>query len=78
MLARHVQFQETDVQQLMHQLWALQFRVPKTTETMQLKAVEVNKPKEPVESVNLAFDHAMELLCFTTEISLDPGLPKIL
>ena len=28
--------------------------------------------------MNLAFDHATELLCFTTEISLDPGLPKTL
>ncbi len=28
--------------------------------------------------MNLAFDHATELLCFMTEISLDPGLPKML
>jgi len=48
------------------------------TEMMQPEAVEANKPTEPVESMNLAFDHAMELLCFMTEISLDPGLPKML
>jgi len=55
----------------------LQFGMPET-EMMQPKAIEVNKPMEQVESVNLAFDHVMELLCFTTEISLDPGLPKML
>jgi len=44
----------------------------------QPEAVETNKPTEQVESVNLAFNHATELLCFTMEISLDPGLPKTL
>jgi len=76
--ARHVQFQEMDIQQLTCKIQALQFRVPETTETMQPEAVGVNKPAEPVEFVNLAFDHATELLCFTMEISSDPGLPKTL
>jgi len=44
----------------------------------QPETFETNKPEEQVESVNLAFDHATELLYFTTEISLDPGLPKTL
>jgi len=48
------------------------------TETVQPETVETNKPAEPVESMNLAFDHAMELLCFTMKISPDPGLPKML
>ena len=76
MLARHVQFQELDIQQLMHKLRALQFGTPET-EMVQPEAIEASKPTEP-ESVNLAFDHATELLCFTTEISSDPGLPKML
>ncbi len=78
-LARYVQFQEMDTasQQLMHKLWALQFGVP-ITETAQPEAIEANKTAEPVKSLNLAFNHAMELLCFMTEISLDPGLPETL
>jgi len=31
-----------------------------------------------MESVDLTFDHKAELLCFTMEISSDPGLPKML
>jgi len=57
-----------DIQQLMRKLQALQFGMPET-ETTQPKAIEPNKPEEQVES---------ELLCFMTEISLDPGLPKTL
>ncbi len=76
-LARHVQFHDMDIQQLTCELRALQFGTQET-EMTQPEAVETNKPKEQVESVNLAFDHATELLCFTTEISLDPGLPKTL
>ncbi len=75
--ARHVQFHDMDIQQLTCELQALQFGIHET-ETTQPEAVELNKPTEQVESVNLAFDHAKELLCFTTEISSDPGLPKML
>jgi len=75
--ARHVQFHNTDIQQLMLKLRALQFRTHET-ETTPPAAVETNKPTELVESVNLAFNHATELLCFTMEISSDPGLPKML
>ncbi len=39
MLARHVQFQDTDIQQLMRKLWALQFGTPET-ETTQPVAIE--------------------------------------
>jgi len=75
--ARHVQFHDTDIQRLTRELRALQFGTHET-ETTQPEAVETNEPEEQVESVNLAFDHATELLCFTTEISSDPGLPKTL
>jgi len=78
-LARHVQFQETDIQRLMCELWAFYFGgVPEMAETTQPEAIEASKTTEPIESMNLAFDHAMELLCFTMEISLDPRLPKML
>jgi len=43
--ARHVQFQETDIQQLMRKLWALQFRTPET-EMAQPETIEVSKPAE--------------------------------
>jgi len=58
-------------------LRALQFGMPET-EMMQPEAIETNGPAELVEYVNLAFDHATKLLCFTMEISSDPGLPKML
>ena len=34
--------------------------------------------EELTETIDLALDHETELLCFTTEISSDPGLPKTL
>jgi len=37
-----------------------------------------NKSEEPKESVDLVFDHRGKLLCFTMEISTDPGLLKTL
>jgi len=50
-----------------------------------LKALDISrdntsnsKSKEPKESVDLTLDHEAKLLCFTTEISSDLGLPKTL
>ncbi len=53
----------------MHKLKALDISRDNTSDS---------KSKEPKESVDLAFDHRAELLCFTMEISSGPGLPKTL
>jgi len=57
------------VRQLVHELKALDIGCTKNSN---------GKSKEPEKSVDLAFDHGAKLLCFTMEISSDPGLPKML
>jgi len=52
-----------DIQQLTRKLRALQFGTHET-EMTQPAAVEANKPKEQVESVNLAFDHCHRVTVF--------------
>jgi len=47
-------------------------------EVIEARIDVMNKAAEPVTSVDLEFNHATELLCFTMKISSDPGLPKTL
>jgi len=58
--AKHVQFCDQPVRQLVCKLKALNINTDATSDS---------KSKEPEESVDLAFDHRVELLCFTMEIS---------
>jgi len=61
----------------LHKLKALQIAEPME----ETKVVAVNEEEESeveMNTVNLAIDHSTELLCFMTEISLDPGSPKTL
>jgi len=43
-----------------------------------LQVNEEDKSEVEMDTVDLAFNHSTELLCFTTEISSDPGSPKTL
>jgi len=68
-ITRCVQFCDQPVRQLVHKLKALDISQDTTSDS---------ESEEPKELVDLAFDHETKLLCFTTEISSDPGLPKML
>jgi len=80
-LARCIQFWNPPVRQLVQELKALSISGTESTAT---NPVEPKEPaesealKQPTETVDLVYDHVAELLCFTTEVSLDPGLPKML
>jgi len=62
---------------LSHELKALKITQP-TEETEVVAVNEEDKLEVEMDTVDLAFNHSTELLCFTTEISSDPGSPKTL
>jgi len=61
---------------LLHELNALQPVRP--IEETEVVAVNEEETEVEMDTVDLAIDHSTELLCFTTEISSDPGSPKTL
>jgi len=58
--AKHVQFYDQPLRQLVCKLKDLNINIDTTSDS---------KSEEPEESVDLAFDHRAELLCFTMGIS---------
>jgi len=64
---------------LLHELKALQPVKPiEETKVVTENKEEEEEMQEEMDTVDLAIDHSMELLCITTEISSGPGSPKTL
>jgi len=76
--ARRVQFKlvTTRPKTLLQELKALQQNKLIEDTKVAVETEEDEETTHKMATVDLAFDHSLELLCFMTEISSDPGFPK--